>query len=193
MQTPCQMSYGPADIYLCQRAKTIRLCSGQHLKMVENYLDSVHRLIVPTDRGYNNVFDSIMAQLHVPKKFTSNVMRHQLASYFIENTDFLYPKMNSYLQLNKLTFLSYVMGIYHGSIFGEEFIIGAIAMMFNIRITVISPYFNDLWHIFHDGLEEPGIILLVNGSHFRSEPDNISHFTSTRGVGQTGKCIGSSL
>ena len=58
MQTPRQMSYGPADKYLCQRAKTIR--SGQHLKMVENYLDSVHRLIVPTDRGYNNIFDLIM-------------------------------------------------------------------------------------------------------------------------------------
>ena len=190
MQTPRQMSYGPADKYLCQRAKTMRLRSGQHLKMVDKYLDSVHRLIVPTDRGYNNVFDSIMAQLHVPKKFTSNVMRHQLASYFIENVDFLYPKMSSYLQSNNLTYLSYVMGIYHGSIWGDEFIIGAIAMMFNIRITLISPYFNDLWHIFHDGLEEADIILVVNGSHFGSEPDNISHCTSTRGVGETWKCVG---
>ena len=98
--------------------------------------------------------------------------------------------MSSYLQSNKLTYLSYVMGIYHGSISGDKFIIGAIAMMFNIHITVISPYFNDLWHIFHDGLEEPDIILVVNGSHFRSKPDNISHFTSTRGVGQTWKCVG---
>ena len=190
MQTPRQLSYGPADKYLCQRAKIIHLHSGQHLKTVEKYLDSVHRLIVPTDRGYNNVFDSIMTQLHVPKKFTSNVMRHQLASYFIENVDFLYPKMSSYLQSNNLTYLSYVMGTYHGSIWGDEFIIGVITMMFNIRITVISPYFNDLWHIFHDGLEEPDIILVVNGSHFGSEPVNISHFTSTRGVGETWKCVG---
>ena len=113
------------------------------------------------------------------------MMRHQLASYFFENVDFLYPKMSSCLQSNKLTCLSYVMGIYNGSIWGDEFIIGAITMMFSIRITVISPYFNDLWHIFHDGLEESDIILVVNGSHFRSKPDNISHFTSTRGVGQT--------
>ena len=31
---------------------------------------------------------------------------------------------------------------------------------------------------------------MVNGSHFGREPDNISHCTSTRGVGETWKCIG---
>ena len=56
--------------------------------------------------------------------------------------------------------------------------------MFNIRISIVNPYFKDIWHMLHDeDADKPDIILVCNGRLFGSEPDNITHFTATRGAG----------
>ena len=41
--------------------------------------------------------------------------------------------MESYLKTKKLTYTSYVTGVYNGHIWADEFLIGAIAMMFNVQ------------------------------------------------------------
>ena len=48
----------------------------------------------------------------------------------------------------------------------DEFLIGAIGMMYNVRITVVSPYFSDVWNVFHDGHAQPDIVLVCNGAYF---------------------------
>ena len=149
--------------------KRIRARSTQHLKRIEKYLEVLDRVIIPTDGGYNNLLKAIRMQLHVPKHFTEDMMRHQLSSYFVESVDFLYPKMEDYLKTKKLTYTSYVIGIYNGHVWADEFLIGAIAMMFNVRITVISPYFSDVWNAFHNGCAQPDIVLVCNGVDFGSD------------------------
>ena len=96
-------------------------------------------------------------QLHVPKHFTDDMMQHQLSSYLIERVEFFYPQMVDYLKSKKLTFTSYVIGVYNGCVWADEFLIGAIGMMYNVWITVVSPYFSDVWNIFHDGRAQPDI------------------------------------
>ena len=59
--------------------------------------------------------------------------------------------MVDYLKLKQLTFTSYVIGVYNGRVWADEFLIGAIGMMYNVRITVVSPYFSNVWNVFHDG------------------------------------------
>ena len=190
MHCPVQNTYGPMDKYLSDAVKRFHGRSNRHLTRIQKYLDALDRVIIPTDGGYNNLLKAIKMQLHVPKHFTDDMMRHQLSSYFAESIDFLYPKMESYLKTKKLTYTSYVTGVYNGHIWADEFLIGAIAMMFNVRITVISPYFSDVWNVFHDGTAKPDIVLVCNGVDFGSERDNITHFTATRGKGPSWQCVG---
>ena len=49
--------------------------------------------------------------------------------------------------------------------------------MYNVRITVVSPYFSDVWNVFHDGHAQPDIVLVCNGAYFGSGQDNITHFS----------------
>ena len=76
--------------------------------------------------------------------------------------------MVDYLKLKQLTFTSYVIGVYNGRVWADEFLIGAISMMYNVRITVVSPYFSDVWNVFHDRHVQPDIVLVCNGAYFGS-------------------------
>ena len=187
---PHQISYGPMDKHLPDGVKRIRGRSSQHLNRVEKYLERFNRVLIPTDTGNNNLVRAIKIQLHTPKNFTDDMMRHQLGYYFIESVDFLFPKMKSYLRSKKLTYSSYVMGVCNGLIWGDEFMIAAIGKMYNVRITVVSPYFSDVWNVFHDGGAKPDIVLVCNGLGFGNERDNITHFIATKGKEQTWKCVG---
>ena len=99
--------------------------------------------------------------------------------------------MVDYLKSKQLTFTSYVIGVYNGRVWADEFLIGAIGMMYNVRITVVSPYFSDVWNVFHDGHAQPDIVLVCNGAYFGSGQDNITHFSGTQGKGKSWQCVGS--
>ena len=88
--------------------------------------------------------------------------------------------MVDYLKSKQLTFTSYVIGVYNGCVWADEFLIGAIGMMYNVQITVISPYFSNVWNVFHDGHAQPDIVLVCNGAYFGSGRDNITHFSGKR-------------
>ena len=179
MQCPVPISYGPMDKYLPDAVKKIHGCMTIHLNRVDKYLDTLDRVAIATDGGYNNLFKAIRMQLHVPKRFTEDMMRHQLSSYLIERVEFFYPQMVDYLKSKQLTFTSYVIGVYNGRVWADEFLIGAIGMMYNVRITVVSPYFSNVWNVFHDGHVQPDIVLVCNGAYFGSGRDNITHFSGT--------------
>ena len=156
------------DKYLSDAVKKIGGCMTIHLNRVDKYLDTLDRVAIATDGGYNNLFKAIRMQLHVPKHFTEDMMRHQLSSYLIERVEFFYPQMVDYLKSKQLTFTSYVIGVYNGHVWADEFLIGAIGMMYNVRITVVSPYFSNVWNVFHDGHAPPDIVLVCNGAYFGS-------------------------
>ena len=165
------------DKYLSDAVKKIRGCMTIHLNRIDKYLDTLDRVAIATDGGYNNLFKAIRMQLHVPKCFTEDMMQHQLSSYLIERVEFFYSEMVDYLKSKQLTFTSYVIGVYNGHVWADEFLIGAIGMMYNVWITVVSPYFSDVWNVFHDGHAQPDIVLVCNGAYFGSGRDNITHFS----------------
>ena len=96
------------DKYLSDAVKKIRGRMTIHLNRVDKYLDTLDRVAIATDGGYNNLFKAIRMQLHVLKCFPEDMMRHQLSSYLIERVEFFYPQMVDHLKLKQLTFTSYV-------------------------------------------------------------------------------------
>ena len=130
-------------------------------------------------------------QLHVPKDFTAQMLHHQVAETFAQYPEFLAAKMKEYLKNCNLTYTQYVFAVYCGDVWCDEYMLGAIGWMFNVRISIISPFFNALWNLYHDGRKNPDIILITNGKGFRTRQDRISHLSGTRGKETTWECVGS--
>ena len=80
MQCPVPISYDPMDTYLSDAVKKIRGRMTIHLNRVDKYLDTLDRVAIATDGGYNNLFKAIRMQLHILKHFTEDMMGHQLSS-----------------------------------------------------------------------------------------------------------------
>ena len=102
-------------------------------------------------------------QLHVPKESTVDMLRHEVAEHFAQYPDFFAPKMKEYLKN--------VYTLYHGEIWCDEYILGAVGHMYNIQISVISPLFSDLWNVYHNGQQKPDVVLVTNGRGFRTHYD----------------------
>ena len=100
---------------------------------------------------------------------------------------FFFPHMEEYLKEKKISYCKYLENIYNSDIWTDNYILGAIAKMWNIRINVISPSYRDVWEVFHDG-GDPHIVIISNGHDFGSV-DGVSHFTATRGKVKNWQCI----
>ena len=90
-----------------------------------------------------------------------------------------------------MLFSSYIVNVYNGNIWVDEFMLGAIARMFDIKIMVISPAYDDVWNVFHQsGL--PHVVIVSNGGDF-GEKWGITHFLVTKGLEWNWKCVGADL
>ncbi|MCG8623281.1 MAG: hypothetical protein MJE68_14975, partial [Proteobacteria bacterium] len=190
MKYPEQFQYGEKHKHLNPAVKRLKLRSSNDFNRVNKYLEKLDRVTIQSDPGNNNMLDCIRVQLHIPSNFTNDMMWHQVASYMIEIVDFLYPKMEEYLKKKNLSFNAYVMGVYSGVIWADEFVLGVIGKMYNIRISVVSPFYSDVWNVFHDGIQPPDVVLVANGMDFGGDKMNIAHFTATKGAGKDWKCVG---
>ncbi|MCG8626323.1 MAG: hypothetical protein MJE68_30535, partial [Proteobacteria bacterium] len=191
LKYPQKVPYGVESLHLEDRTKKLWLRTNQDMKRVDMFLEKCHRSFIETDAGNNNAIHAICMQLHMPKNFNANMLRHQFAEYLVQCADFFEPKMENYLKNNNLTFSAYVHAVYKGDIWSDEFILGGIGRMFNIRISMISPFFNEIWNIYHDGKEEADVILIGNGIQFGTSHHAITHVTATKGTGNIWKCVGS--
>ena len=68
--------------------------------------------------------------------------------------------------------------------------LATIGKMFNLRITVVSAVYTDVWNVFHDGRKKPDIVLIANGMDFGSGKFEITHFSATKGTTKEWKCVG---
>ena len=188
---PDEKKYGTQDSHLLPEIKKLWMTMNTDWKHVKKFLDQCQREVIETEPGLNNALEAICMQLHVPKDFKVHMLRHLVAEHFALYPDFFAPKMDNYLKESKIGYNWYVYGVYNGDIWCDEYILGAIVHMFNIRISVISPLFSDLWHVYHDGKEDPDVILVANRRGFHTEFDRITHFSATKGSEH--KCVGSNL
>ena len=104
---------------------------------------------------------------------------------------FFPPIMKAYLKKYGISYNAYVKGVYHGTIWADKYIIGALGRMFNVKITIISPYYSDVWNIFHRSAI-PDVVIVSNGGDFGTR-SAIMHFTGTRGTDNVWKFVGSDI
>ena len=133
----------------------------------------------------------MIVQLKTPKGLTSQIVRHQLAQYMASEVVFFFPIMEEYLKKHHISYNSYVKGIYHGTIWADKYVIGALSRMFNVKITVISPYYSDVWNVFHRSAM-PDVVIVSNGGDFGSK-SAVTHFPATRGSETIWQCVGSDI
>ena len=187
---PSLLEYSEKHEHLKPAVKDLKLSSSGDFNRVNRFLERLNRVGIPTDVGHNNLFKAIRIQLHCPGTYTDEKMRHQIASYMIEIVDFLFPIMEPYLKRLNISFNTYVMAVFNGRIWADEYILGTIGKMFNVCISVVSPYLSDVWNVFHDGTKQPHIVLIANGMDFIDVKYRISHFSATRGAAKEWKCVG---
>ena len=190
---PDEKKYGTQDFHLLPEIKKLRMTMNTDWKCVKKFLDQCQREVIETKPRLNNALEAILMQLHVPKDFKVHMLRHLVAEHFALYPDFFAPKMEKYLKESKIGYNRYVYGVYNRDIWCDEYILGAIVHMFNIRISIISPRFSDLWHVYHNGKEDPDVILVANGRGFRTEFNRFTHFSATKGSEHQWRCVGSNL
>ena len=173
--------------------KKLKLRSSGDYNHVNKFLERLERVGIDTDEGNNNMFRAVCIQLHCPKNFDDDMFHHQIASYMVEIVDFLFPVMKDYLEWNKMSFNTYVMGVYNRIIWADEYVLATIGKMFNIQISVVSPFYTDIWNVFHDGTRKANVVLIANGMDFASGKYQISHFSTTKGTGPDWKCVGADI
>ena len=98
----------------------------------------------------------------------SQIVRYQLAQYMVSEVVFFFPIVKENLEKHHISYNSYVKGIYHGAIWADKYIIGALSRMLNIKITVISPYYSDVWNVFHRSAIQD-VVIVSNGGDFRAK------------------------
>ena len=83
----------------------------------------------------------------------------------VEDYNFYYPKMQKYLNAHNLLYSAYILYLYSGIIWADEYMLGALGRMFDVKISVVSPAYDDVWNIFHEsGL--PHVVIVANGGDF---------------------------
>ena len=188
---PKQMKYGAEHSVLSDKCKQLKLKNTTELQVIERHLNRLKRSPVDTKADKNSAIRAVLHQLHVPRKLTSEIVRHQIASYMVEQVNFFHPIMQDYLNDIKMSFKTYIRQLYRGNIWGDQYMLGALGKMCNIKISVISPYYTDIWNVFHDSAI-PDIVLIANGGDFFKE-NGVTHFTTTRGDATNWNCVGHDL
>ena len=133
----------------------------------------------------------MIVQLKTPKGLTSQIVHYQLAQYMASEVVFFFPIVKEYLEKHRISYNSYVKGIYHGTIWADKYIIGALSRMLNIKITVISPYYSDVWNVFHRSAI-PDVVIVSNGRDFGAK-SVVMHFIATCGTENVWRCVGSDI
>ena len=191
LKYPKQIHCGKEYDALPAMAKKFRLRSGAEFDKVERELQQFVREGIDTHADHNSAIRAVLIQLKYPKPVKSHVVRHQIAAHMVEDYEFYYPKMEAYLEHHNLSYSAYIMHLYRGDIWADEFMLGALSRMFDITISVISPLYNDVWQIFHNsGL--PHVVIISNGGDI-GKKRGASHFSATRGKGPKWSCIGENL
>ena len=187
LKYPKQRIYTQLHADMSKVAKMLKLCNEKHNERVKKHLDACNRLPVETRDGKNNLLRAILTQCYLPPTYNVEMFRHQICGFMAEFGYFFFPQMEEYLKTKKISYCKYLEKVFNGDIWADEYMLGAVAKMWNIRINVISPSYKDVWEVFHDG-GDPHVVVISNGHDF-GKADGVSHFTATRGKVKNWQCV----
>ena len=136
--------------HLPKQCQELKLHTAEELVVVNKHLDHYRRCCVATTADHNNLIRAVLLQLKTAKGLASEILDHQISEYMASEVVFFHPIMKGYLRKLKISYNAYIKFLYESKIWPDEFMLFAIARMFNIKITIISPYYTDVWNVFHN-------------------------------------------
>ena len=188
LRYPSQRRYGKERDLLPPLAVKLKLKNMPEFEKVQRQLGQLKRVGIDTKADHNCAIHAVTLQVKLPKHCTNDTVRHQLAEHMVEDYIYYYPKMCKYLDRNKLSYSSYIMNLYSGHIWADEFMLGALGRMLNLKITIVSPAYDDIWNIFHTSAL-PHVVIVANGGDF-GHKHGVTHFSATKGPEENWKCVG---
>ena len=139
LRYPSQQRYRKEHDLLPPLAVKLKLKNMPEFEKVQRHLGQLKRIGIDTKVDYNCAIHAVTLQVKLLKHCTNDTVRHQLAEHMVEDYIYYYPMMRQYLDKNKLSYSSYIMNLYSGHIWADEFMLGALGRMLNLKITVLSP------------------------------------------------------
>ena len=157
---------------------------GKKLFSVIYYIFVTHRycyyIYLQTPVDSLCMYRAILQQIEHPESYTPVMLRKQVVYHMTKNTHFYRKYLAQLFRRNHQNIHSYLLQIENGEIFGDHIVLGAIGRMFNVSITIVSPFFHKPWNIFHKSTQ-PDIILVANGGDFLSNHRS-THISATGSV-----------
>ena len=187
LQYPTQLRYGKEREMLLALAIKLKLKNVLHFEKVQRQLELLSRVVIDTKQDYNSTIRSVTLQLKLMKHLKNDAVRHQIAAHMIEDYNFYYPKMQKYLNAHNLSYSAYILYLYSGIIWADKYMLGALGRMFNVKISVVSPAYDDVWNIFHKS-RLPHVVIVANGGDF-GKKHGVTHFSAMKGSEMTRKCV----
>ena len=102
----------------------------------------------------------------------------QVALHMLKNANRFYPYVKYDLQASGESYESYCVNVYHGKVWGDDFLLSVIGHMFNIAITVISPVIDACMDLFHNK-KVPNVVVIANGGDYLISKKPCTHFSGS--------------
>ena len=136
-------------------------------------LKKLHRSYVPNKKDGDCMYRAILSCINVPSGVTISGFRKQIACYIMRNIHFFRKKL-SLAECENLE--SFIRNLAGGLTFGDRNTLQAVAVMWNVTISVLNPFSQEdrVWH--NETLDKVDIVLCWNGlnhytgSVFSEEP-----------------------
>ena len=139
----------------------------------------------------NCFLNAILKQVHAPSGYHAEMLRMAIAVHLVKYADEFFALMEGFLQKKKLTFVDYVYAVARGEVWADEYMMAALSQMWNVAISLISPWYSHEWKIFHKR-EVAHIYVVGNGYRFRCH-QQATHFSGTESTMSGYRKVGSDV
>ena len=155
-----------------KEAQTYFLSSDDELEVLKTKASKYGRDLKPVPIDGDCLLHAVCDQTQINPNWTIPENRQTLGFYLAKLPKQFFMFAEAYC--TEQSYESYVRNFFNGHSYGDELIAGVWGHIWNMKITIISPYYDDL-KVFHTDEENPDIVIVHNG---RADEDG--HYFSTK-------------
>ena len=157
---------------ISEEARSYFLSSNLDLEILKTKVAKYGRDLNPVPIDGDCLLHTIQDQTEINPNWTIMENRQTLAFYIAKMPEQFY--MHSIPYCTDQSFESYIRNFFHGYSYGDELVAGVWGHIWNMKVTIITPTYEDL-PLFHKDLDFPDVVIVHNG---RGDPDG--HYFSTK-------------
>jgi hypothetical protein len=116
------------------------------------------------------MYNAVLCQIQRPREFDESKLRRQLELFALSYPYILRPFVDHIL-LDELSYEGWVRGIGSKQVWGNETVLIAISLMWNVSISIMTP--TSVFPVYHNE-KVPDIVIMANG-----EKGDMTHFSGT--------------